>query len=427
LGELAFEAERFAEARSAFSRVADGFPAHDLTPQAVERIARCWFREADFPSAEKEARRALTFNIGNEARDRLLKLVSFSILKQAENAEAEKRLGEAVSHFFRLAEEFKDGDVAQVSLYRAAEDLRTLGREQEAADVFRKLADNYRGGKFSESALTLSSEILSSLGDWRGVGQNYEDLYRLKPDGPEASSHLFRAAVAREKAGMKKESAGLFQEFAKTFPADPRRAQAIYRQGLILQELGEEAQALDCYRAVWAATAEGPEAVYRAKAALALGRKELSLFSEVELKGNLKAALAKKEKLLDQSLGYLVDAAALPFPDTLAESLYRGGEAFEQMKTALLDSERPAGMSDEEKEQYQFLLEEKAFPLEEQSIEYYRRGVQAVRTMGAHNEWVDRMYARLEVILPWAYQRSEQSSGAWVAPGYPRSVWERSK
>ena len=156
--------------------------------------------------------------------------------------------------------------------------------------------------------------------------------------------------------------------------------------------------------------------VFGGAAALALGRRSLEGFEAVSLRGDLEQALLRKEELLEAALGELTRAASLPFAETLTESLYRAGAAFEHMKGALLDSERPEGLSEEELEEYGFLLEEKAFPLEERAVGFYRRGTAAARDAGVHTPWVERMYGRLEELLPWAYQRQEVPAVAWALP-----------
>jgi len=60
------------------------------------------------------------------------------------------------------------------------------------------------------------------------------------------------------------------------------------------------------------------------------------------------------------------------------------------MKEALLRFGRPANLSEEEKKEYDFLLE-RSFPLEERAVAYYRNGVAAARRANVHAVWVDRM------------------------------------
>ena len=213
-------------------------------------------------------------------------------------------------------------------------------------------------------------------------------------------------------------------EFVTRFPQDGRRAQILYRRAVLEDGAGLADKAAASYAAAWQATAEGDESIYRAKSALVLGEKELAVFRTLELKGDLEAALTKKEEGLDRALGYLADAASLPFAETVTAALYYAGEAYEEMKTALMESERPEGLTPEELEEYQFALEEKSFPLEEKAIGFYRKGVEAGRRAGVVTAWVEKMYARLEVLLPWAFQRAEETVEVWTPPPYPGKGWE---
>ncbi|TLN27029.1 tetratricopeptide repeat protein [bacterium] len=422
-GEIAFEAEKFAEARSAFIKLSEEFGQNPLCADATERVARSYFRENNFVEAEEWARRAKKKKPSEETLDRALKLISFSIFKQAEEAEARGDLDAAARHFFRMVDEFPEGEAAQIALYRAAEDLRKLGKEEKAAAVYKRLADEYKTSRFAQSALSLSSEILSSLGDWGGVADNYENLYRLNSETPDAANFLYRTALAREKAGQLDKAIALFEEFSVKFPADNRKAEAFYKQGTFFDKLGDPKKADAKYAAAFAAPAEGDGALYRAKGSLALGERELAVFRGIELKGNLEKALNEKEISLDTALGHLLGAASLPFAETLAEALYRSGEAFEQMKTALLESEKPAGMSPEEEEEYQLLLEDKAFPLEEKALEFYKKGVISAHGSGLWNDWIAKIYGRLEAMVPWAFQRVEESARVEIPLPVPVADW----
>ncbi|MBE0618928.1 MAG: tetratricopeptide repeat protein, partial [Proteobacteria bacterium] len=424
-GELLLGAERFEQARGAFGRVLEAKPGHPLGPRALERIARCSFREADYALSEAAMRRALAEGLEEELVAGARQLLAFAIFKQGEaREEAGDRVGANV-HFSRLAEAFPEEDAAQVALYRVAENLRALGQEAEAARAYDRLARRYQGSEYARSALVLSSQIFASLGDWEDAARGFEDLYRGAPDAPEAAEALFRAARAMERAGLREEAVALFAEFAAAYAGEPRRAEALFRQGELLRTLGRLEEAAERYRQTWESEGEGDAPSYRAQAALALGRLALDRFRAVTLRGDLAAALGEKESFLGEALAQLARAASLPYADTLTESLYRAGEAFEHLKAALLASERPPDLTEEEREEYEFLLEEKAFPLEERAVSYYRNGVAAARDAGVHTPWVDRMFERLEALVPWAYQRNEEPAVAWnPAPPPPLQTAE---
>jgi TolA-binding protein len=415
-GEILFAAERFASARAVFVRVAEGHAGHELAVEALEHIVRCYFREESYALTEGAARRALASGLEPAAAERVGKLLAFAIFKQAEIQEEAGDPEAANRDFFRLADEFPKQEAAPIALYRAAENLRAAGREDEAAGVYERLARSYPESEYAQNALVLSAQIFASLGDWRKAALGYEDLYRASPDAPGAADALFRAARARERGEEPAEAVRLFAEFAARFSADPRVAEARFREGEAVRGLGRLREAADRYRLAWESEAPGDASVYRAEAALARGKLSLAALREVELAGDLERSLARKETLLTEALVELTRAASLPYAETLTESLYRAGEAFEHMKEALLGSERPSGLTEEEREEYDFLLEEKAFPLEERAVGYYRKGVSAAREAGVCTVWVERMFGRLEALMPWAYQRAEEPTLAWDTP-----------
>ena len=75
---------------------------------------------------------------------------------------------------------------------------------------------------------------------------------------------------------------------------------------------------------------------------------------------------------------------------------------------ALMQSDRPTGLSQEELAQYDVLLEEQAFPFEEQAIELFE--LNASRTVdGVYNQWIRESLRELGELVPARYARTEKS------------------
>jgi len=419
--EILFEAEEFARSRGAFERVASQFSSSEMADLSKERIARCWFRENEYVNAETAAREALKGRLEPEVASETRKLLAFSIFKQGETLEAVDDLEGANKLFFALAEEFPKLESAELALFRAAENLRKMEKNQEAAKVYDRIAKVYKTSEHASNALAISAQLFSSIGDWTEAAANFESLYQNHTDAEDAPNFLFKAAKLYEKAKMPDEAARLFAEFSTTFNKDKRVAEALFREAEALMELNKVDLAKEKYSKTWDCESSEAGDPYRAKAALALGKLRLDDYEKIRLVGDLETALTTKEALLNEALEYLTKAASLPYSETLTEALFRTGGAFEHMKVALLESERPAGLSDEELEEYQFLLEEKAFPLEEQAVNFYRKGADSAIKNNAYNEWVDEIFMRLEKLIPWAYQRTEETA---VASAPSRPPWE---
>ncbi len=76
------------------------------------------------------------------------------------------------------------------------------------------------------------------------------------------------------------------------------------------------------------------------------------------------------------------------------------------MSKDLYASERPAELSKDELEQYDLLLEEQAFPFEEEAIKLHE--VNAARTSeGLYDEWVKKSLVALATLLPVRYAKAE--------------------
>ncbi len=73
-----------------------------------------------------------------------------------------------------------------------------------------------------------------------------------------------------------------------------------------------------------------------------------------------------------------------------------------------MTSERPKGLNEEEIEQYDILLEEQAFPFEEQAIDILLTNTARTQD-GIYDLWVRRSFARLAELMPARFARSGRS------------------
>jgi Tfp pilus assembly protein PilF len=72
----------------------------------------------------------------------------------------------------------------------------------------------------------------------------------------------------------------------------------------------------------------------------------------------------------------------------------------------LYASERPPELTDEELEQYDILLEEQAFPFEEESIQLHETNASRAAE-GTYDDWVKKSYSALAELLPGRYAKAE--------------------
>ena len=78
------------------------------------------------------------------------------------------------------------------------------------------------------------------------------------------------------------------------------------------------------------------------------------------------------------------------------------------MGSDVMDSERPAELDADALEEYEFLLEEQAFPFEEKAIELFQANTNRAAD-GVYDEWVRRSFGQLAELLPARYAKLERS------------------
>jgi len=145
-----------------------------------------------------------------------------------------------------------------------------------------------------------------------------------------------------------------------------------------------------------------------ATATLELAEPKREAFNAVRLKAPLADSLKAKKSLMESALSAYNKAAGYEIADVTTVATFRIAELYQQLSADLFASERPQGLSEEELEQYDILLEEQAFPFEEKAIELYE--VNASRSAsGVYDEWVASSFEQLAVLLPARYAKFEKA------------------
>ncbi|MCK4587862.1 MAG: hypothetical protein KAU29_10985, partial [Gammaproteobacteria bacterium] len=88
--------------------------------------------------------------------------------------------------------------------------------------------------------------------------------------------------------------------------------------------------------------------------------------------------------------------------------VYWLAEIYNEFGRELMESERPTGLSGEELEQYDILLEEQAYPFEEKSITIHETNLERISD-GIYDKWVKNSFAKLKTLSPGRYSKEEKS------------------
>ena len=135
-------------------------------------------------------------------------------------------------------------------------------------------------------------------------------------------------------------------------------------------------------------------------------------YKKINLTLPLKQSLDKKKLFMQKAVRYFGQASAYGIAETATQAKHRIAEIYQMFSHALLNSQRPKGLSVDEREQYNILLEDQAFPFEEKAIEFFEANLSHAKD-GIYDDWVRLSHSQLKLLFPGRYQR-ETKTDAYI-------------
>ena len=369
--------------------------------------------DGDYPQAEAAWRQALQLVQATpqvaEARDDEQKIqnqLATAIYRQAETAAGAGKTALAVANFQRVETILPGSEIAIKARFDAANTLLKAADWQTAINELRRFRLD-----FPEDALTAeTSEKLVYA--YQQSGQPVKaagELMAAAGSAPEPWPIKLRAAALYHEAGAEPERNDLYQQWLAVAPeptdAGDHLQQQSMRQRLIESGIDVSNQQNTLLAREDASEWHSEETLqWAADAALALGSDAAERFAAIALTAPLETTLARKQQAMEQAQTYLLQAESFAGEAVQSEVLYRRAELYRTLASDLMASEVPAELNDMETMQYQMLLEEEAFPLEERAMALHARNHQRITGQG-YDQWIARSLEALAGMHPGRYQR----------------------
>ncbi|MEK7880753.1 MAG: hypothetical protein AAB210_02520, partial [Deltaproteobacteria bacterium] len=178
----------------------------------------------------------------------------------------------------------------------------------------------------------------------------------------------------------------------------------LFRLAMAELASGDEGKA---YSTLKALSKDKLDPFHAAKAAFAASNMKLDEYLETKIKDPVTASFEKKESKMKELLAGYGAAIKSGYAEFMASSFYNMGMVLEDFKDSLLSSSRPSDLSDDELKEYDYLLEEKVYPLEEEAIRSYRGSLKASFEHGElqSNGYGEKALSKLAVLKPALYKR----------------------
>ncbi|MCZ6499089.1 MAG: tetratricopeptide repeat protein [Gammaproteobacteria bacterium] len=342
--------------------------------------------------------------------------IASSIYKQGEIARDSGDLEIAVMHFARVGEMAPGSKIVMTADYDAAAVLLAMEDWHRAAPALEEFRQKYPDhdsvtdiGRSLAQTYEKSGRALAAATEYRRIADDKSEPADIRREA------LWHTAELLENEAVADDAAEVWRLYIKRYPL-PIDDSMQLREKLVAYyaEWDDEKARVSWLRAIVSADATAGESrsdysrTVAAKASLDLARPKLASFNAIKLKVPLKDSLAMKTKSMGQALDAYAAAADYGIAEVTTEATFHIAEIYHQLSRDLMGSERPNELSAEELDQYEILLEEQAYPFEEQAIEIHQANT-ARAAEGLYNEWVQASFVELAILMPARYAKVEIS------------------
>jgi cellulose synthase operon protein C len=379
-------------------------------------VAHTEFERGAFDRAEQAYRETLALLPEKDPnRARLTERLAASVYKQGEQARSAGNLREAVAHFARVDDAAPQSPIRVTAQYDAAAALIALKDWQGASHVLEDFRVRYPKHPLQADVGSKLALVYMESGRWSLAAGELEKLAVEKKDPQLGREALWQAAELYEKAGKRDAAARIYERYVRLHPEPLEPAvEGRHRLLQMAKKSGDAKRERALTKEIFDADRNGGRGrtdrtrFLGATAALALAEPVFEDYRKVALVEPLKKQLKLKKAKLEDALKAYTVAAEYGVAEVATGSTYRIAELYGDFGRALLASQRPKGLSKDELEQYNVMLEEQAYPFEEKAIELHE--VNARRSAeGIYDGWVKDSYAALGKLRPVRYAKTERS------------------
>lgn len=402
-------------------------PPVDAAKQRISwtLIAQTRFDAGDFAAAESGYGKALAQTTAGQAeRADLTERLAASVYRQAEAKRSAGNDAGAAEDFLRVASLAPASQVVPTSQYDAAAALINSRQWPRAVAVLEAYRRDYPRSEYADDLTRKLAVAYVEVGKPAQAAPEFEKIAAMpSSDAAAAREAMLRAADLHESAGNTARSLTLLEQWVGKYPQPVGEAMEVrFRLAEAARKANNTAR-LNYWRAemIKADAAAGAARTDRtrflaANARLAQVTPLRDAFRAVKLAAPLKSSLAAKRRALDAAIKGYEDVAGYNVAATTTAATFEMAELYRTLARDVLNSERPRGLSRDERETYDALLEEQAFPLEEQAI-----GIHELNTVrsadGVYDESVRGSFAALATLKPARYGKSEASDPQYAGAG----------
>ncbi len=378
------------------------------------------FELARYDNAEKSYAAVIASLTSHSKADRnlrheLTEKMAASVYKQAEQFKQANNDQLAIHHYLRVAAVSPLSEIRATAEFDAATLLMKANNWNESIKVlegFRKVFPNHK--EYVVGVRTKLAYSYKQVGDYNKAAHEMLALSKISMDRKEKDELMWEAADSFEKAKNNakaievyklyvRDSANNFTRIIESYEkiatyyklAGQVKNENVWLSNLIKVESGGEKRRTDRTKFL------------AASASYKLAQTDLKLFKSVAMVVPLKNSLKSKKKRMKSAVNALKGVLNYKVAEFTTAATYQLADIYSHLAVSLMESQRPKGLSDDELEQYDILLEEQAYPFEEKSIDIHASNIKRTR-QGLYDEWIEKSMQALAEIQPVRFAKQEK-------------------
>ena len=344
----------------------------------------------------------------------LTERIAESVYRQGEARQKAGDAGGAVTDFLRVAKVAPDSKIVATSQYDAAAGLINLKQWDQAIAVLEPYRKQYPD---SANAEDVTRKLAVAYAETNRPAEAAVEFEHISSNGTEEAAvrheALTRAADLYGKAGNDAKSVAMLQRLVAEYPTPvPDAIEVRERLAQMAAKAGDSAREQQWLRDIVHADAQAGTArtdrtrYLAATAQLKLAEPLRDSFRAIRLVAPLKKSLIAKRQSMEAALAAYKAASEYHVAQVTTAATYETAELYRRLGKDVQNSDRPKNLNKDELEQYNSLLDDQAFPFEEQAIQIHEINTARARD-GIYDDWVKKSYAALAELKPGRYGKTE--------------------
>jgi tetratricopeptide (TPR) repeat protein len=423
-----YEMKDFALAIESAHKLIDRYPGTEeaLLRSAWAVVAHSSIDITEYQDAEHAYTNVLALTPpDDESRAAIIDGLAASIYKQAEQANLLEDYRAAANHFLRIKDVAPTSNIRAAAEYDAAAALMKLQDWEMSARVLEDFRVDNPDHELNADATKQLAFVYHENGQVERAAREHERI-SLEATDPELKREaLLTAGELYDKVDAVEDAIRVYEIYVADYPLPMdiametrSRLAEIFKLRLDYNRYYEELGDI--------VAADGEAGIERtdrsrylaSKAALVLAERTYERFADLQLTQPFEESLSEKQNRMDVATAAFEALVSYEVADVTSAATYYIARIYLDFSVALLESERPAGLSEAEKVDYEMVLEEEAFPFEERAIEIHEENFELLAA-GTYNEWVQQSLDELAALMPGRYAKNETSEAASSAARSP--------